>query len=87
MRRFFWFLVGAFVAVAIAVYLSQDILKLYFEQSAERTLSTKRLKVAEEKRGKLLEKKAQLESPSGREKLARTHGYQKENETPLQTGN
>lgn len=85
MRLFLGFLLGAIIAVAIAAYLSRDTLKLYFEQSTERSLSRERLRLAEEQRGKLLEKKAQLESPSGREKLARTYGYQKENETPLKT--
>jgi hypothetical protein len=77
----------AFVAAAasLGLFLSRTPWVAYREQKAKADAANKDMMKAESAKNELLERKAVVESPTGREQLARKLGYVKEGEKPLTT--
>jgi hypothetical protein len=77
----------AFVAAAASLgfFFSRTPWVAYREQKAKADAATKDMMKAESAKNELLERKAVVESPTGREQLARKLGYVKEGEKPLTT--
>lgn len=74
---------GLLLAFAIAAYLSRDTWTLYVDQQTKAKASEARMRAAEEERAKLMNEKARLDTPVGREEAARKLGYRKPGEHSL----
>ena len=72
-------------AASLGFYLSRDPWVAYHEQKLKADSATKDMMKAESAKNELLERKAKIESPAGREQLARGLGYVKDGEKPLTT--
>ncbi|MFN7172818.1 MAG: hypothetical protein ACK4P3_08570 [Fimbriimonadaceae bacterium] len=71
-------------AVAAGLYLSKEPWAYYQQQKEEARLSTERMQEAERKRAELIQQIAEYESSSGKEALARTRGYLRPGERPVE---
>lgn len=85
MKRVFVVLTALLIAAAAAVFFNVNTWEHLQEQRAKKSQSDARMQAAEEERARLLEEKADLESPRGREAQARREGYIKPGEEPLRT--
>ena len=80
----FWTLIVALAAVAGGT-LSYKPWKAFFEQRSIANEQRKEMDDAEKNRGALAREKAALESHSGREALAREHGFIRPGERPVES--
>lgn len=70
-------------AVGLGVYLSRKPWQVYAEQRASAEAARREMQAAERERADLLRQKAHVDSPMGKEELAREAGFVKPGETPL----
>lgn len=70
-------------AACLGLYLSRGPWVAYREQKLKADIATKEMLKAESEKTDLMKQKAMLESPIGRETLARQHNYIKNGEQPL----
>lgn len=71
-------------ALGIGAYLSLKPWQLYSEQRAKRDSAVEDMETAEEERVALMKQRARFENPAGKEELARSRGYRRPNERPLE---
>lgn len=83
MKKFIVFLLCGAIIVAGALYLNRGTIEIYSEQKQILQDSDARMKNAEAERARLLIEKARLESPAGKEELARKLGYKQAGEVPV----
>lgn len=81
-RRTIWNLALVTVAVAAGLALSAKPWEAYFKQRESTDRQVTEMRRAEASRAELSRRKAQVESPVGRERLAREQGYRKPGEQP-----
>ena len=70
-------------AAMLGIYLSRGVWTRYQEERRSAQQAETQMQLAEAKKSELLKQKAELESESGREKLAREHGWTRPGEKPL----
>jgi cell division protein FtsB len=80
----FWTLIVVFAAVAGGA-LSYKPWRAFLEQRSIAVGQKAEMDQAERNRAKLAREKAQLESNAGREALARSHGFSKPGEQPVES--
>ena len=73
------------VAVATGYALSRTPWNDYSEQKKITREAELDMKKAELERAELVRRQTQLETPSGREKIAREAGYRRSNEVPVES--
>lgn len=83
MKKLIFVLIGAALVIGGAVYLNRGTIDIYAEQKQIQRDSDARMKAAESERARLLMEKARLESPAGKEELARKMGFKQPGEVPL----
>ncbi len=83
MKRMMVIVFGVAIALCIAIYLNRGTIDIFAEQKQIQKDSNERMKNAEAERARLLMEKAKIESPSGKEELARKMGYKQNGEIPL----
>jgi hypothetical protein len=71
-------------AVATGLYLSREPWAYFQQQKEEARQSVVRMQEAERKRAELIRQIAEYESSSGKEALARTRGYLRPGERPVE---
>jgi Tfp pilus assembly major pilin PilA len=81
-KKFGWISFLMLVAVCTGIALSVKPWQKYQEQKAQAVTARKEMRQMEAQHAKLLREKSQLESPIGREELARERGYKKPEEKP-----
>lgn len=82
-RRTMWNLALVAVAIAAGLALSAKPWEAYAKQRASTDRQLAEMRRAEASRAELSRRKAQVESPVGRERLAREQGYRKPGELPV----
>lgn len=87
MKKLIVVLSAIVLALIVAAFYNRSTWEHYRDQQRKREASDARKRAAEEERARLLEEKAELESPRGKEQQARGHGYVKEGERPLDLRN
>ena len=73
-------------AASLGLYLSRGPWVAYREQKAKADNATKEMRKHEQEKVDLLTEKARIDTPQGREELARQRKWLKEGETPLDKG-
>lgn len=81
-RRKLWNLALVVVAVATGLALSVKPWDAYFKQRESTDRQIAEMQRAEKSRAELSSRKAQVESPVGRERLAREQNYRRPGEQP-----
>ncbi len=84
MTRTGWLLVVSVVAVLFGLYLSRRPWQVYAAQRADRYEALQKLKEVEVAQAALTRQKLKMESPLGRQVLAREKGLRKSGEKPFQ---
>ena len=84
-RKLAWNVVFVLAAMAVGVFLSIKPWRIYQEQRTIADRSLAEMHQAESSRADLLREQADVDSPAGREKLARDAGYRKPGEVPVET--
>lgn len=84
MRRIAWKALWVLAAAGIAIGLSLKPWQLYREQAEGAEKSKAAMRKAEAEQAELLEEQSHVESPAGRERLARERGYVRPNERPIE---
>ncbi|HTQ11323.1 MAG TPA: hypothetical protein VMI31_14755 [Fimbriimonadaceae bacterium] len=80
----------AFLVVAAAgvgLYLSRGPWLAYRQERQKSDAATNEMLKSEADKNDLIRQKAKLDTPIGREELARDLGYRKSGEQPVETGN
>ncbi|MFN3729663.1 MAG: hypothetical protein ACK4XJ_08135 [Fimbriimonadaceae bacterium] len=70
-------------AIACGVLLSLKPWQVYAHERAKTNQMVSEMRDIEQRRAELLSQKARMESPTGREELAREAGYRRADEKPL----
>ena len=70
-------------AAGLGLYLSRGPWQTYRDQRAKADEATREMESAEHEKADLLKRRAEIETPMGREKLARERGYLKKGELPV----
>ena len=86
MRKMRWFVFGVVLVLAGVLFFNRKTWTLYRDQAAIEKRNDQRMRGAEAERAKLMDKKADLESSVGQERMAREQGYKKPKEKPLELG-
>lgn len=81
-----WEMVFVGAAVAVGIALSARTWEAYNVQRLKGDEKSTEMKKAEAAREDLLKQKAKLESPAGREQMARDQGFTRPGEKPLENG-
>jgi len=84
-RKLIFSFVFILSAVGLGVYLSREPWQVYAEQRANADAKKREMQQAEKDRADLLKQKTHIDSPMGKEELAREAGFIKPGETPLET--
>lgn len=73
------------ISMAVAAFATRDDWSMMRDQRNAAKAAEDQRQAAEAKRAELTEKRARLETPAGQEELARSMGYRKPGEKPLES--
>lgn len=83
-RRFAWVICVAIAAIATGLALSWRPWWDFREHEVKRQQAVAEKRAAQAERSELLGQKARIETPVGKEELARSRGYVRPGEVPLE---
>lgn len=81
-----WAIVGAAVAVGLGLYLSRGPWLMFWQQRSRASVAATELAKTEREKTSLMRERARLETPMGRQELAREQGYVKKGEESMTLG-
>lgn len=85
-RKSTWTVIFVAAAAGLGLWLSRGPWQAYLSQKASADAATKEMVKSEADMRDLMQQKARMDSPMGRESAARERGYRLKNEQPLETG-
>ena len=84
MRRIANIILIVIAAIGFGAYLARDSWKMAQKEEIRAQQAHRKMLKAESSRVKLIQERAELQSESGREKVARDRGFTKPGEIPVQ---